>query len=174
MSEIQQELVDINQRYDILGERLADRHQELRNILENMRSYLQNMQEFLTWIDLKELDLNVQGGLPTSEREAKKQLKEHQVWEPVFFLEGSKTQTELCRSLKKGETIKHVWLQDMIFLQEFHAELLGKENLATDIRTKGQELLKTKQGVPGLDICQQQLAELGMSGFLIFLIPKFP
>lgn len=58
----------------------------------------------------------------------------------------------------------------MIFLQEFHAELLGKENLATDIRTKGQELLKTKQGVPGLDICQQQLAELGMSGFLIFLI----
>lgn len=86
MSEIQQELVDINQRYDILGERLADRHQELRNILENMRSYLQNMQEFLTWIDLKELDLNVQGGLPTSEREAKKQLKEHQVGEPGFFL----------------------------------------------------------------------------------------
>lgn len=49
------------------------------------------------------------------------------------------------------------------FLQEFHAELLGKENLVTDIRTKGQELLKTKQGVPGLDVCQQQLAELGMS-----------
>ena len=97
--------MDINQRYDILGERLADRHQELRNILENMRSYLQNMQEFLTWIDLKELDLNVQGGLPTSEREAKKQLKEHQVREPAFFfLEGSKTQTELCRSLMKAET----------------------------------------------------------------------
>lgn len=49
------------------------------------------------------------------------------------------------------------------FIQEFHAELLGKENLVTDIRTKGQELLKTKQGVPGLEVCQQQLAELGMS-----------
>lgn len=86
LSEIQQELVDINQRYDILGERLADRHQELRNIVENMKSYLQNMQELLTWIDLKELDLNIQGGLPTSEREAKKQLKEHQVKEPVYLI----------------------------------------------------------------------------------------
>lgn len=81
LSEIQQELVDINQRYDILGERLADRHQELRNIVENM-------QELLTWIDLKELDLNIQGGLPTSEREAKKQLKEHQVKEPVYLFEN--------------------------------------------------------------------------------------
>lgn len=88
LSEIQQELVDINQRYDILGERLADRHQELRNIVENMKSYLQNMQELLTWIDLKELDLNIQGGLPTSEREAKKQLKEHQVKEPVYLFEN--------------------------------------------------------------------------------------
>lgn len=88
LSEIQQELVDINQRYDILGERLTDRHQELRNIVENMKSYLQNMQELLTWIDLKELGLNIQGGLPTSEREAKKQLKEHQVKEPVYLFEN--------------------------------------------------------------------------------------
>jgi hypothetical protein len=49
-----------------------------------------------------------------------------------------------------------------VLFQEFYTELLGKENIVVDIRTKGQDLLKTKQGVPGLDICQQQFTDLGV------------
>lgn len=75
MTEIQQELVDINQRYDLMGDRLADRHQELQNMLSSTKTFLQDMADLMTWVDLKELDASLSPSLPTSEREAKKQLK---------------------------------------------------------------------------------------------------
>ena len=45
--------------------------------------------------------------------------------------------------------------------QKFHHELVGKEGLVEDIRKKAQHLLRTKQGVQGLDSLQQQLTDLG-------------
>lgn len=53
-----------------------------------MKSYFQNMQEFFIWIDLKELDFNIQGGFFISEREVKKQFKEYQVKELVYLFEN--------------------------------------------------------------------------------------
>lgn len=79
MTEIQQELVDINHRYDLLGDRLSDRHQELQNMLSSTKTFLQDVNDLMTWVDLKELDASLSPSLPTSEREAKKQLKLQEV-----------------------------------------------------------------------------------------------
>jgi hypothetical protein len=45
--------------------------------------------------------------------------------------------------------------------QRGHAEVLSKETLVDDIRKKGQDLMKRKRGVPGIDMVQQQLVDLG-------------
>lgn len=79
LTEVQQELVDINHRYDILGERLSDRHNELQNMLGSMKNFLQDLNDLMTWIDLKDLDSELSASLPASEREAKKKLKDHEV-----------------------------------------------------------------------------------------------
>lgn len=92
LSEIQQELVDINHRYDHLGDRLADRHQELQNMLSSTKTFLQDMSDLMTWVDLKELDASLSPSLPTSEREAKKQLKLQEVNASVLALEDVFTQ----------------------------------------------------------------------------------
>lgn len=65
------------------------------------------------------------------------------------------------------KTISHYFM----FLQSVHSELLAKEGLVEEIRAKGQELIKTKKGVPGMEVVQQQLAELGK--FFITNFSKF-
>lgn len=77
--------MDINQRYEILGERLIDRQQELQNALSSIRTFLQDMQDVLSWLDVKdnELSLSGAGGIPANEKAAKKKLREHEVC--VFF-----------------------------------------------------------------------------------------
>ena len=42
-----------------------------------------------------------------------------------------------------------------------HAELLSKDGMVEDIKRKGQDLIKRKRGVPGIDMVQEQLTELG-------------
>lgn len=79
LTETQQEIVDINQRYEILGERLADRQQELTHMLDNVKVFLQDLEDLLKWLDLKEQEVDVVGPIPTNEREAKKRLQEHEV-----------------------------------------------------------------------------------------------
>lgn len=49
------------------------------------------------------------------------------------------------------------------FLQREHAELLSKDSMVEEIKKKGQDLIKRKRGVPGIDLVQQQLTELGRS-----------
>lgn len=81
LSETQQQLLDINQRYEILGERLADRQQELQNVLASIKTFLQDMQDVLSWLDVKdgELSTKAAGGISANEKTAKKKLKEHEV-----------------------------------------------------------------------------------------------
>ncbi|XP_041359572.1 microtubule-actin cross-linking factor 1, isoforms 1/2/3/5-like isoform X3 [Gigantopelta aegis] len=121
LSETQQQLLDINQRYDIVGERLADRQQELQNVLSSIKTFLQDLQDMLSWLDIKDQETNANQSVPTSEKEAKRKLKDH---------------------------------------EKFHHELVGKEGLVEDIRKKAQHLLRTRQGVKGLDSLQQQLTDL--------------
>ena len=50
----------------------------------------------------------------------------------------------------------------MLFVpQREHAELLSKDSMVDDIKRKGQDLIKRKRGVPGIDLVQQQVTELG-------------
>ncbi len=78
---MQRELVDVNHRYDIVGERLTDRQAELQATLEKVKSYLQDLQEILSWLEEKEENTQPFGeSLPTKEDEAKQKLKEYEVW----------------------------------------------------------------------------------------------
>lgn len=79
LSEVQQQLLDITQRYEIVGERLADRQQELQLMLTSIRTFMQDMQDILQWLDLKDHETDSAQPLPTNEKDAKKRLKEHEV-----------------------------------------------------------------------------------------------
>ena len=78
MSVIQQQLFDINQRYDLLGTKLADRHSELSNTIQNVKQYLEDVQDIMVWLDEKEAVANIQH-LPVKEEEARHKLKEFKV-----------------------------------------------------------------------------------------------
>jgi predicted nucleic acid-binding Zn-ribbon protein len=79
LSETQQDLVDMNQRYEMLEERLLDRQQELQGMLGSVKSFLQDLADILSWLDVKEKDLEGSVAIATSEKEAKRRLKEHEV-----------------------------------------------------------------------------------------------
>ena len=79
LSETQQDLVDMNQRYEMLEERLLDRQQELQGMLGSVKSFLQDLADILSWLDVKEKDLEGAVAIATSEKEAKRRLKEHEV-----------------------------------------------------------------------------------------------
>ena len=73
-------MVGLNQRYDIIGERLADRQKEMEATLEKVKVYLQDVQEILTWLEEKESSSTpAEAALPTQEDEAKRERNEHQV-----------------------------------------------------------------------------------------------
>lgn len=69
----------MNQRYEMLEERLLDRQQELQGMLETVKSFLQDLSENISWLDLKEKDVEGNVAVATSEKEARKRLKEHEV-----------------------------------------------------------------------------------------------
>ena len=78
LSDTQRELVDINQRYDLLGEKLADRRRELEGMAERMKVHVQDLHDIQRWLEDKEKTIPSLQDLPTKEDEAKEKLKEHQ------------------------------------------------------------------------------------------------
>lgn len=74
----------MNQRYEMLEERLLDRQQELQGMLGSVKSFLQDLADILSWLDAREKDLEGTVAVATSEKEAKRRLKEHEVC--CFFL----------------------------------------------------------------------------------------
>ena len=79
LSEAQCHLVDINNRYKQLGERLSDRQKDLEETVTIARRYLEDLQDVLTWLDDKEQMMLPLNTLPANEDEAKVKLLEHQV-----------------------------------------------------------------------------------------------
>ena len=79
LTETQADLLDMNQRYEILEERLLDRQQELQGMLDTVKSFLQDLSEIFSWLDLKEKDVESSVAIATSEKEARKRLKDHEV-----------------------------------------------------------------------------------------------
>ena len=84
LTETQQDILDMNQRYEMLEERLLDRQQELQSMLETVKSFLQDLADLLSWLDMKEKDVEESVAVAASEKEAKRRLKEHEV--SLFFL----------------------------------------------------------------------------------------
>ena len=86
LSETQKQLVEINQRYDHIGERLTDRQNELQSTLESVRSYLEDVREMLQWLESKEPEApTIDTNLPIQEDEAARLLKEHKVRHEINF-----------------------------------------------------------------------------------------
>lgn len=63
----------------MLEERLLDRQQELQGMLGSVKSFLQDLADILSWLDAREKDLDGNVAVATSEKEAKRRLKEHEV-----------------------------------------------------------------------------------------------
>lgn len=51
LSSVQQHLLEINNRYDLLGVRLSDRQNELDDIGGELRKYLNNLKTLLQFLD---------------------------------------------------------------------------------------------------------------------------
>lgn len=85
LSETQQQLLDINQRYEIVGERLVDRKAELENILASIKTFLHDLHDMISWLDEKDRQMGSPDKkvIPAHEKDAKKKLKEHEV--NMFF-----------------------------------------------------------------------------------------
>ena len=79
LSETQQDILDMNQRYEMLEERLLDRQQELQGMLDTVKSFLQDLSDVSSWLDIKEKDVESSVAIATSEKEARRRLKEHEV-----------------------------------------------------------------------------------------------
>ena len=73
-SPIQQQLNDINNRYDMIGIRVGDRDRELNNLREEIKKYMDMLKTLAAFIEKQERAFP-QDGIPTDKREADKQLK---------------------------------------------------------------------------------------------------
>merc|ERR1719342_632524 len=73
-SPIQQQLNDINNRYDMIGIRLGDRDREINNLREEVKKYLDMLKNLAAFIEKQERAFP-QEAIPTDKREADKQLK---------------------------------------------------------------------------------------------------
>ena len=85
LSATQQQLLDVNQRYDVLGQKLTDRQTELESGRRTVVQYHEELQDVLAWLEDKEQLILPLKSLPASESEAADKLKEHQVTVSVFF-----------------------------------------------------------------------------------------
>lgn len=63
----------------MLEERLLDRQQELQGMLGSVKSFLQDLADVLSWLDVKEKELDGAVAVASSEKEAKRRLKEYEV-----------------------------------------------------------------------------------------------
>ena len=79
-SDTQQELCDINQRFDAIGEKLAERQRHLADTRDKVDSYRHDLSEQSQWLDEREqLAPPVGNALPMTEDDATRRLQEQEV-----------------------------------------------------------------------------------------------
>ena len=96
--------MDINQRYELLGEKLLDRRQELKGAVDKTRSYLEDLQDVLQWLDAKEHTIPSLEDLPKQEEAARQQLTEHQQFHAELL--GKEAVVKALRS-KAQDLLQH-------------------------------------------------------------------
>ena len=77
---MQLELAEMNHRYDQLGERLADRQQELQASLHEVKVIADELQQTLSWLKQQEHAIpSLTVAMPQTQGEAAAKVKERQV-----------------------------------------------------------------------------------------------
>ena len=77
---MQLELVEMNHRYDQLGERLADRQQELKATQGEVKVIADDLQQTLAWLKQQERSIpSLTAAMPQTQDEAAAKVKERQV-----------------------------------------------------------------------------------------------
>lgn len=78
MTPVQQQLTDINHRYELIGKQLTDRQAELGSTQAEVRRHLDELQAILNWIEEKKAALP-SGEMPTTPADIHRQLLEDKV-----------------------------------------------------------------------------------------------
>lgn len=81
-SEVQQQLTEINNRYNLLGVRLLDRQSELDSIKEELRKHLEHLKSLSQFLD-KIQRLLPKENIPQTKEEADKMIKNIKV--TIFY-----------------------------------------------------------------------------------------
>lgn len=79
MSETQRQLSDINDRYQMLGDKLADRRFDMENSLEKSLDFRTELHTLFAWLDKTEGIMKRDITIGVTEQEASRQLQEHLV-----------------------------------------------------------------------------------------------
>ena len=79
MSEVQRQLVDVNERYQLLGDKLAERKFDLEGTQDKAQNYKDELRDLLAWMEQAERALK--SGIPIAPTtdEAKRNLDNHMV-----------------------------------------------------------------------------------------------
>lgn len=89
--------MDANNRYEMLGQKLADRHSELELTQRTVSQYSDELRSLSAWFDDKEQITLPLTSLSANEQEATEKLREHQVWFTIGLI---------CLELVDGVVIK--------------------------------------------------------------------
>lgn len=79
MSETQRQLSDINDRYQMLGDKLADRRFDMENSLEKSLDFRTELHTLFAWLDKTEGIMKRDITIGVTEQEASRQLQDHLV-----------------------------------------------------------------------------------------------
>lgn len=86
MTETQRQLADVNERYQMLGDKLADRRFDMENALEKSLEFKSELQTLFGWLDSTEAVVKKDIAIGVTEKEASRQLQEHMVQFLLVFL----------------------------------------------------------------------------------------
>ncbi|XP_023287984.1 dystonin isoform X25 [Orussus abietinus] len=110
LSPVQQQLSEINNRYSLLGVRLADRQTELDNVKEELRKHLDNLKTLSQFLDKVQRQLPKEI-IPATKEEADKTAKQiklviEELYEKQSLLDSTRTQVrDLVRRKKDAEGV---------------------------------------------------------------------
>jgi len=90
LSETERHLLDANNRYEMLGQKLSERQSELESTERAVSQYTDGLQSLSVWLDDKEQIIHPLGSVPANQQQAAEKLKEHQVRFLLFWSQAER------------------------------------------------------------------------------------
>ncbi|XP_069355681.1 microtubule-actin cross-linking factor 1 isoform X13 [Maniola hyperantus] len=108
LSPVQQQISEINNRYELLGTKLADRQSELDSVREEVRKHLDSLRALNTFLDKVQRQLPKES-VPNNKEEADKTIKQaravlEEMYEKQSILDSTKTQVR--ELLRRKQTVE--------------------------------------------------------------------